>query len=168
METTQLNPIYLDLRKSSRAPALNPAARNRMEQIRQPVQIDQRSRVRFPIQLRVFYRTLARRHSYEGMGWIVNMSSAGVLVASELDLRAGTRMELNVDWPAKLDGKISLQLVAVGKVVRCETSGFAVSLVRYQFRTKCSTAETLLTDALMNRTVGARNKKDHAFSVAAP
>jgi hypothetical protein len=69
------------------------------------------------------------------MGWVVNMSSGGVLVAYHHQIRAGTRMELNIEWPSLLDGQVPLKLVAIGKVVRCGTSTFAMALGRYQFRT---------------------------------
>jgi hypothetical protein len=63
------------------------------------------------------------------------MSSAGVLVASETQLRPGARVELSIEWPSLLDGQVPLQLVAAGTIVRCEASYFAVRLIRHQFRT---------------------------------
>ena len=63
------------------------------------------------------------------------MSSGGVLVAYQDQVRTGARMELNIEWPSLLDGEVPLQLVAMGKVVRCEASSFAMALGRYQFRT---------------------------------
>jgi PilZ domain-containing protein len=108
---------------------------HRAEAFVQPVSIERRSRVRFPLELRVRYRALGRGCPFTGVGWVVNMSSGGVLVAYQHEISAGTRMELNIEWPSLLDGRVPLQLVAVGKVVRCETSSFAVSLGGYQFRT---------------------------------
>jgi hypothetical protein len=108
---------------------------HRTEAFLQPVSIERRSRTRFPFELRVRYRKLGRGEPFAGMGWVVNMSSGGVLVAYQHEIRPGTRMELNIEWPSLLDGQVPLQLVAMGKVVRCERSTFAMALGRYQFRT---------------------------------
>jgi hypothetical protein len=69
-----------------------------------------------------------------GMGWVVNMSSGGVLVAYQHEVSAGTPVELNIDWPTRLEGRVPLHLVATGTVVRSELFGFAVGLDRYHFR----------------------------------
>jgi hypothetical protein len=63
------------------------------------------------------------------------MSSAGTLIDCQHNLRADTRIELNIEWPSLLDGRVRLQLFALGRVVRCEGSRFAVVLARHQFRT---------------------------------
>jgi len=99
------------------------------------VPVERRSRVRFPIELRVRYRTLGRGEPLAGVGWVVNVSSGGVLLAYQDEIRAGTLMELNIEWPSLLDGRVPLQLVMLGRVVRCEVSGLAVALSRYSFRT---------------------------------
>jgi len=101
-----------------------------------PASIERRSKVRFPLDLQVRYRTLGRGRSLAGMGWVVNMSSGGVLVAFQHQISSGTRMELNIEWPTLLDGEIPLRLVTVGEVVRCGTDSFAMMLSRHQFRTK--------------------------------
>jgi hypothetical protein len=106
------------------------------ESFLQPLCGERRSRVRFPLGLQVRCRTLERGSSFAGVGRVVNMSSGGVLVACQHNLSAGTRMELNVEWPSLLDGRIPLQLVMVGRIVRSTLSGFAVVSDRqYQFRT---------------------------------
>jgi hypothetical protein len=65
----------------------------------------------------------------------MNMSSTGVLIACRHEIDAGTRLELNIEWPCMLDGRVPLQLVTSGTVARCETSSFAVVLGHHQFRT---------------------------------
>jgi hypothetical protein len=99
------------------------------------VPFERRSRARFPLELRVNFRSLNRRSSFEGAGWIANISSSGVLVQSPSGVRVGARLELKIELPMRLDGLIALQLVARGRIVRCEGSRFAVSVTRYQFRT---------------------------------
>lgn len=97
--------------------------------------VERRSRVRFPVELTVRYRSMGRRSTVLGMGRTLNMSSGGLLIACEHELRTGVRLELNIEWPSLLDGSIPLQLVATGKVVRSAGSGFAVAFASYQFRT---------------------------------
>jgi len=100
----------------------------------QPASIDRRSRARFPVQLPVRYRTVAR-NPYAGLGSVMNISSGGVLVAHQHQIGSGAAIELNIDWPSLLDGRVPLKLVIQGIVVRCDISSFAVQLNRYEFRT---------------------------------
>lgn len=101
-----------------------------------PLLIERRSRVRFPLELRVAYRTLAKRgNPCAGEGWVVNMSRGGVLVSSPHEILIGARMELSIEWPSLLHGQVPLRFITVGEVVRCDASSFAVMLARYQFRT---------------------------------
>src|SRR5579859_5083195 len=102
----------------------------RIEPFAPPVSIERRSRDRFPLQLPVRYRTIGRGPAFGGVGCVVNMSSGGVLVGYQHEISPGTRMELNIEWPSLLDGRVPLQLVMVGRVVRCETSGIALVLAR--------------------------------------
>ena len=67
------------------------------------------------------------------------MSSGGVLVTFQHEISAGTPVELTIEWPAVLDGRVPLRLVAVGTVMRCEISRFAVGLERHHFRTTAGT-----------------------------
>ena len=97
--------------------------------------IERRSKVRFPLQLPVSYRTIGRGASCTGEGCVVNMSRRGILVSSRHEIGVGALMELNIEWPPLLYGRIPLRLVAVGKLVRCDAFSFAVVLGRHQFRT---------------------------------
>jgi hypothetical protein len=102
---------------------------------RQASSVERRSKLRFPLELRVHYHTVGRGEPFIGMGFVVNMSSSGLFVAGEHEAIAARRIKLTVEWPVLLDGQIPLQLVIDGKVVRCEASGFAVELHEHQFRT---------------------------------
>ncbi|HTM14891.1 MAG TPA: hypothetical protein VL127_18345 [Bryobacteraceae bacterium] len=97
--------------------------------------IERRSRIRFPLELRVSYRTLGRGPHRDGTGWVVNMSRAGILVLAQHEIGLGARMKLSIEWPSLLYGRVPLRFVTVGKVVRCDASSFAVTVVRYEFRT---------------------------------
>jgi hypothetical protein len=100
----------------------------------EPDLVERRARIRFPSELRVRFRSLGQGYPVAGMGRVRNISSGGVLVTYQHEISAGTPLELNIDWPTRLDGRIPLQLVATGTVVRCELFGFAVGLERYHFR----------------------------------
>jgi hypothetical protein len=139
--------VPLNGRHSSVPTTLNPADRPAaavspiqrkdrwLEAILQAASAERRSKVRFPLELRVHFRTLGR-FPVSGAGWVLNMSSGGVLVASRHDMKAGTPIELNIEWPYLLNERIPLQLVAAGRIVRSGTTDFAMVLAQHQFRTK--------------------------------
>ena len=90
---------------------------------------------RFPLDLRAIYRSLERRRPHAGQGWVDEYEQRrhpGSVTASN---PAGTALELSIEWPYLLDGRIPLQLMAVGKVVRREKSSFALQLTAHEFRT---------------------------------
>jgi hypothetical protein len=63
-----------------------------------------------------------------------DISSGGILVRSADSLPIGARVELRMDWPARLDGWCPLRLVIAGKVLRTTTRGTVISVVRYEYR----------------------------------
>ena len=65
----------------------------------------------------------------------MNMNRGGVLVSAQHEVGVGERIELSIEWPSLLYGRVPLRFVTVGEVVRCDASSFAVALARYQFRT---------------------------------
>ncbi len=90
-----------------------------MNNTEQNQQTDRRQSDRFPIEREVRYRVLNKRSGEEsGDGKTINISSCGVLFTSEHVLLPGKRMELSISWPAQLDNKCALKLVARGRVVR--------------------------------------------------
>jgi len=104
------------------------------------IRAERRLKSRYPLDLSVRFRLLSGSSLYSGAGRTVNVSSGGVLVVTEhvvsqRDIRAGAKVEMSFEWPALLDGRIPLQLFAVGLVVRRRTSDFAAAFERYQFRT---------------------------------
>jgi hypothetical protein len=73
-----------------------------------------------------------------GTGRTLNMSSGGLLIAADdqPSLRAGTRLQLTVDWPFLLHGITPLQLFVSCRVTRWRPQEFAVKLDQYLFKTK--------------------------------
>jgi hypothetical protein len=66
---------------------------------------------------------------------VLNMSRGGILVFSQHEIGLGARMELSIEWPSLLHGRVPLRFVTQGKVVRCDPSSFALVMARYEFRT---------------------------------
>ena len=102
-------------------------------------QIERRSKVRYPIDAPVTFRAL-NKTQIAGDGKVENMSSVGVFVISDSQVRVGTILELRMGWPTLLEERVPLQLIAVGKVVRSSASSFAVLFRRYEFRTRPQTS----------------------------
>jgi hypothetical protein len=98
---------------------------------------DRRTADRFPIEREVRYKVLSKRSNEEaGLGKTINMSSSGVLFTSEHALLPGKRVEVAISWPAQLNNKTALKLVARGRVVRCDNGKAALEIQQYEFRTQ--------------------------------
>jgi c-di-GMP-binding flagellar brake protein YcgR len=100
-------------------------------------QTDRRHSDRFPIEREVKYKVLNKRGGEEaGDGRTVNISSSGVLFTTEHVLLPGRRLEVAISWPAQLNNKTALKLVARGRVVRFEDGRAAIEILQYEFRTQ--------------------------------
>jgi hypothetical protein len=98
---------------------------------------DRRRNSRFPIVQELRYRLLGGRGApHWAAGKTLDISSNGILFEAEGPLPPGRRVELAVSWPAQLDGKCPMKLVARGKVVRCRGNDVAVEIDKYEFRTQ--------------------------------
>ena len=103
---------------------------------------DRRHSDRFPIQREVRYRVLSKRTGEDaGEGSTVNMSSAGILFTTPKVLLPGRRLEISVSWPAQLNQKCKLKLVARGRIVRYEDGIAAMEIQQYEFRTQASSGD---------------------------
>jgi hypothetical protein len=102
---------------------------------------DRRRSDRFPIEREVRYRALNKRGSEDsGEGKTINMSSSGVLFTTNQMLLPGRRVELSISWPAQLNNKCALRLVARGRVVRFEQGRAAITIQQHEFRTQSAAA----------------------------
>jgi len=97
---------------------------------------ERRAAVRFPIGQEVRYKAYVKNTTQAGSGRTLNMSSGGILFTTQHFLSPGTRLELSVNWPAQLDNKCPLKLVASGRIVRVEADAAAMQIDRYEFRTQ--------------------------------
>jgi hypothetical protein len=100
---------------------------------------ERRGNDRFPIVRDVRYKVTSGRGEPEsGVGQTVDVSSRGVLFTAPKSLAPGKRIELAISWPAQLDGKCALKLVAKGRITRCRGTKVAVEIDKYEFRTQSS------------------------------
>lgn len=98
---------------------------------------ERRESSRFPMREDLKYRLLhSKNQAISGSGTTLNIGSGGILFTTEEMLPVGRTVELSVNWPARLDGTCALKFVAVGRVVRAEADRAAVSIERYQFKTR--------------------------------
>jgi hypothetical protein len=98
---------------------------------------DRRRATRFPIERLILFQTSERQQApISGLGQTINISSSGVLFSTDESLSPGRSIRVAISWPAQLDSSVSLQLVARGRIVRCDGSNAAVRIQRYEFRTR--------------------------------
>jgi PilZ domain len=102
---------------------------------------DRRTNGRFPLENALRYRFVeAKNPAPAGTGQTLNMSSSGMLFKVESPLPVGQKIEVSVDWPAQLNEHCGLKLVALGKVIRSSAEEAAVSIDKYDFRTRATKA----------------------------
>jgi hypothetical protein len=102
-----------------------------------PLFSERRRSSRFPIERDLRYKTLSQRsEALNGSGKTLNISSSGVLFTASHDLAVGTRLEVSISWPAQLNERCLLNLVARGRVARKEEGHVALQIQQYEFRTQ--------------------------------
>jgi hypothetical protein len=92
--------------------------------------LNRRSSQRFPISNQVIYIT----ERLQGNCVTCNLSSGGVFLKTKHALPIVKRIQLLIDWPAKLDNRLSLRLLVKGRVLRSTEEGTAVRVLAYEFR----------------------------------
>jgi PilZ domain len=96
---------------------------------------ERRVKSRYPLELNVRYQTLGAVGPVAGVGQTVNMSSSGMMLACGNNVPEGARLKIFIEWPSLLNGTTPLQLITLGRVVRCTKTGISVVFESYQFRT---------------------------------
>jgi hypothetical protein len=98
---------------------------------------ERRVKTRYNLALEVSYCVLGGARSGEaGTGRTVDVSSAALRFAAERPLANGLGMEIVVDWPTLLDGRVPLKLIATGLVIRTHGTETVVKIERYVFKTR--------------------------------
>jgi DNA-binding response OmpR family regulator len=98
---------------------------------------ERRNNARFPIPLAISYQTLEHPIlSGQGTSETLNISSKGILFTSREQFQAGQLVQVSIDWPARLENQIPLKLVAEGRIVRNTNGQTAMTIDKYEFRTR--------------------------------
>jgi PilZ domain len=108
---------------------------------------ERRSRRRFRIGLDICYTCLSGTRT-RGVGKVLDISSKGVQFTTECHLNPGTRIELSVNWPARLNDTCLLKLIVYGCVVRSEETVAAIRIECHEFRTRAIQTLPVLPDPL--------------------
>src|ERR1035438_5438846 len=107
--------------------------------IRNRKMADRRRRTRFKLGLAVECRFAYCNLDRTFLGEVVNISSKGLLIrGTATALSTGQRVTACIDWPASLDNRVGLQLVAAGRVVRTTHDCTAIGIKTYEFRTRAA------------------------------
>ncbi|MBZ5591689.1 MAG: PilZ domain-containing protein [Acidobacteriia bacterium] len=106
---------------------------------------DRRNTDRFPLENALRYRLPDGNQA--GTGQTLNMSSGGILFTADSRLPIGQQIEVSVEWPAQLNARCGLKLVASGKIVRSSSDAAAVRIEKYDFRTRATAKVTVEASA---------------------
>jgi len=100
-----------------------------------------RARLRFPIQQDVRYQCVKGSRTFAvGLGKTLEISSREVRFTTQHAFMHGQKMRLAVNWPATLDDACRIQLEISGWIVQSEPGKAAVTIERYEFRTRGNSA----------------------------
>ena len=102
----------------------------------QGLSADHRGSVRHPVDLELRYSVVGRRPVQNGSGRTIDVSSSGLSFTAHRPLSIGQKLDLSIDWPARLDEDVQLQVVGSGVVVRTTGAVIALRIERHEFRTR--------------------------------
>jgi hypothetical protein len=130
---------------------------------------ERRDSVRFPLALEARYSVA---HGETGLGRIVDISKSGLRFSLKAPLPPGRRLDVAINWPVLLDGRVQLQLLVTGRVVWSNGSETALRIYRHAFRTRGvglspATKETEFDSAASDRDDKVQWPEGMAFSGAA-
>jgi PilZ domain len=95
---------------------------------------DRRFHHRYPIAADLEYRAIGSDGSLlRGSGQSINLSASGVFFQSKQVLPPGTRIELTIAWPVRLNNVLALNLCVSGRVSRSDGISHAVRIREHEF-----------------------------------
>jgi hypothetical protein len=98
---------------------------------------ERRASVRFPLTLDVRYSVSHGHAPVEtGSGQLIDLSSSGLRFLAQGHVEPGLRLDVAIDWPVLLDGRVQLQLIVTGRVVWSNGAEIALQIQRHGFRTR--------------------------------
>jgi DNA-binding NarL/FixJ family response regulator len=128
---------YEDIDNANLLRAVNSALKKGTGEKAEPSGADRRTNARFPCRLAVSFQALEHPFlSGVATSETLNISSKGLLFATEETLRPGQLLQVSVDWPARLENQVPLKLVAEGRIVRFVNGLAAMHIDKYEFRTR--------------------------------
>jgi PilZ domain len=97
---------------------------------------ERRASRRYEIPLKLRWKVLRRKRLLEtGTGITVDLSSTGILIATDTKLPVDGAVELSIAWPILLDGTLPMQLTVTGRIARVTGRKVAIAIAQYEFRT---------------------------------
>lgn len=95
---------------------------------------NRRAAKRYGLDLHFEYLVFGRAGSVqEGWGQTLNMSSGGLLVASDQPICKGRTIEITVQLPAQFKDAAGPRLVVLGHVLRSDATRSAIRILRHGF-----------------------------------
>lgn len=98
---------------------------------------ERRSSLRFAMDLDLNFREIGEGPNLlQGTGRTVDISSDAIFFTPDRAVSPGTRLEVSVAWPVRLDGRINLRFIARGVVMGYRDPNAVVAIQFYEFRTQ--------------------------------
>ena len=94
---------------------------------------ERRADTRFPMALEVRY---SAPQGEGGSGRLIDIGRTGLRFVAPGPRENGRRMDVAINWPVLLEGRVQLQLVVTGTVVRSSGSETVLRISRHAFRTR--------------------------------
>lgn len=128
---------YEDLEPANFWKSVEGAMKHAHDEAEKKAAAERRNNARFPCRLAISYQTLEHPIlSGQGTSETLNISSKGILFASNERFEAGQLLQVSLDWPARLENQVPLKLVAEGRIVRNANGQTAMTIEKYEFRTR--------------------------------
>lgn len=103
---------------------------------------DRRGALRFPMALELQFREVGvGPYLAQGAGQTVDLSSDAIFFTPSCALAPGTRLEVSVQWPVRLEGKVPLKFVVRGVVMGYRRPHAVLAIQHYEFRTLRASSE---------------------------
>jgi hypothetical protein len=98
---------------------------------------ERRAHTRFPLTLEMRYSAYQVYAPVDwGSGQTIDLSSSGLRFAAQRPLEPGLTVDVAINWPVLLGGRVQLQLIVSGVVVWSRGTESALRIDRHDFRTR--------------------------------
>ena len=90
----------------------------------------------FPLRLLLHYSSVYDPPEYKGVGHTIGIGPSTVHFLAEQPIAVGRRIKLLIEWPARLDGSVPLQLIIVGRITQSSDADAMLDVEKHEFRTR--------------------------------